>query len=163
MWITLLAMPLLAMAADKSPDESFYNNAAEGGLAEVQLSQLAQDKGQSPAVKEFGQMMIKDHTAANDKLKTIAAGKGVDLPTSPSMGQMATKTKLDMQSGDSFDKSYINTMIQDHRDTIKLFEKEVQTGQDADAKAFAKETLPKLHQHLAKIESIAKTAGVSVD
>jgi putative membrane protein len=129
----------------------------------VQLSQLAQDKGQSSAVKEFGRMMIDDHTAANDKLKSVAAGKGVDLPTSPSISQMATKTKLQLLSGDSFDKSYIKTMVSDHKDTIKLFQKEAQSGQDSSARAFAQATLPTLQTHLKKIESIAKTAGVSPD
>lgn len=160
-WITLVALPLMALAADKSPDESFYKDAAEGGMAEVELGQLAQDKGQSAAVKEYGKMMVHDHTAANDKLKSVAAGKGVDLPTSPGVGQMATKAKLQMLSGDSFDKSFIKTMVQDHEDTIELFQKEVSGGQDPDAKAFAKATLPTLHMHLKKIEAIAKTEGVS--
>jgi len=155
-------LPLMAMAAD-SPDESFYEGAAQGGLAEVQLGQLAQNKGSSQAVKDFGTMMIQDHTAANDKLKGIAAGKGVELPTSPSMSQMATKTKLEALSGNSFDKSYIDSMVQDHKDTIQLFKKEAQNGQDAEAKAFAKATLPTLHKHLKKIESIAKTSGVSTN
>jgi putative membrane protein len=162
-WMTLLALPVMAMAADKSPDESFYKDAAEGGIAEVQLGQLAQDKGQSPEVKDFGKMMVQDHTAANNKLKGVAAGKGVELPSSPGVGQMATKTKLEMLSGDSFDKSYIKGMVQDHKDTIKLFEKEAQSGQDPEARAFAKATLPTLHSHLKKIESIAKTAGVAAD
>src|ERR1700753_1870545 len=108
----MAALPLMALAADKSPDESFYDDAAQGGIAEVQLSQLAQEKGQSQVVKDYAAMMVKDHSAANDKLKTLAAGKGIDLPNSPSVGQLATKTKLNMQSGDSFDKSYIKAMLQ---------------------------------------------------
>lgn len=161
--MALAALPLVTMAANSSPDESFYKNAAEGGLAEVQLGQLAQDKGQSPAVKDFGKMMIQDHTAANNKLRSVAAGKGVDLPSSPSVGQVATKAKLEVLSGDSFDKSYIKSMVEDHKDDIKLFQKELQSGQDPDAKAFAKATLPTLRAHLTKIESIAKTSGVSLD
>jgi putative membrane protein len=159
----MLALPLAALAADKSPDESFYKDAAQGGLAEAQLGQLAQDKGQSAAVKAYGQMMVHDHTAANEKLTSVAARKGVDLPTSPGVGQMASKTKLQMLSGDSFDKSFIKTMVQDHKDTIELFQKEVSSGQDSDAKAFARATLPTLQSHLKKIEAIAKTAGVSAD
>ncbi|RYG88453.1 DUF4142 domain-containing protein, partial [bacterium] len=60
----LLLLPGLALGADKSPDESFYEKAAHGGLAEVELGQLAQEKGRSPDVKAFGAMMVKDHTAA---------------------------------------------------------------------------------------------------
>src|ERR1700760_2948323 len=102
----LLAGPI-AMAADKSPDESFYKKAAEGGIAEVEQGQLAQEKSGSAAVKDFGSMMVKDHSAANEKLKAIASKKGIDLPTSSSVSQMATKTKLQVLSGDTFDKSYV--------------------------------------------------------
>src|SRR3982074_2539969 len=88
-----LALPVLVFAAD-NPDASFYNKAAEGGMAEVELGKLAQDKSPTQSVKDFGAMMIKDHSAAYEKLKAIAEGKNIKLPTSPSVGQMATKTKL---------------------------------------------------------------------
>lgn len=163
MWMTLLSLPLVAMAADKSPDQSFYNNAAQGGMAEVQLGQMAEDKGQSAAVKDYGKMMVQDHTAANNKLKGIAAGKGVELPDTLSVSQMATRTKLKTLSGDSFDNSFIKSMVRDHKDAIKLFQKEAQSGQDPEAKAFAKSTLPTLQAHLKEIQSLATTAGVSPD
>src|SRR5579862_4462463 len=102
-----LALPLIAVAADKSPDESFYKKAAAGGISEVEQGKLAQDKGKDPAVKAFGAMMIKDHSAANQRLEGIAASKGIDLPTTSSTTQMATKAKLEALSGDTFDKSYI--------------------------------------------------------
>jgi putative membrane protein len=73
----------------------------------VELGQLAQEKSSNASVKEFGGMMVSDHTAANEKLKTIAASKNVKLPTSPSVEQMATKTKLQALTGDAFDKAYI--------------------------------------------------------
>src|ERR1700722_9542154 len=90
----LLAAAPLAVLAD-SPDTSFYKNAAEGGIFEVDAGNLATTKGNSQAVKDFGAMMVKDHSAANDKLKSIATTKGIDLPTSASVSQMATKAKLD--------------------------------------------------------------------
>lgn len=156
----LLATAPLAVLAD-SPDASFYKNAAEGGISEVADGNLATSKGNSQAVKDFGAMMVKDHSAANDKLKALAATKGVDLPTSASVSQMATKAKLDMLSGDTFDKSYIKSQVKAHRETIALFKKEVAGGQDADAKAFATGTLPTLHAHLKAITQVAADAGVS--
>jgi putative membrane protein len=104
---------------------------------------------------------VHDHAAANDKLKVIAARKGIELPTSPSASETATKGKLNMLWGDTFDKSYIRGMVKDHEDDIKAFEKEAQKGQDPDAKAFAVATLPTLREHLKKIRSIAAAAGVS--
>ena len=144
----------------ESPDSSFYKNAAEGGMSEVELGQLAQQKSTNPAVKQFGAMMVKDHTAANEKLKALAASKQVTLPDSPSLMQKASKTKLDMMSGDSFDKSYVKGMIEDHKTDIKEFQKEASEGKDPQAKAFATATLPTLQTHLQKIQSIAAAAGI---
>jgi putative membrane protein len=152
-----------AFAATKSPDESFYKKAAEGGMSEVELGQLAQSKGHSQAVRDFGAMMVKDHSAANDKLKAVAAKKGIDLPSGSGMAEKATKAKLDVLSGDTFDKSYIKGMVSDHEEDIKEFENEAQNGQDPDAKAFAKATLPTLKVHLKKIQAIAGEAGVEAD
>jgi putative membrane protein len=158
----LLVVPALAFAAT-NPDAKFYKKAAEGGIAEVELGNLAQKKSQNSSVQEFGAMMVKDHSAANDKLKSLAASKGVTLPTSASMSQGASKAKLEMLSGTSFDKSYIKGMIKDHKEDIAEFNKEATSGQDPDAKAFAASTLPTLKEHLQKIESIASTAGVKAD
>jgi putative membrane protein len=158
-----LALPLAVSAADSTPDLSFYKKAAEGGIAEVELGRLAQEKSSNPSVKEFGAMMVTDHTAANEKLKAVAASKNVKLPTSPSMEQMATKTKLQVLTGDAFDKSYIKTMTKDHEEDIEEFEKEATSGQDPDAKAYAAATLPTLQKHLKKIRQIAANASVKPD
>jgi putative membrane protein len=157
------ALPLVAGAANSTPDSSFYKKAAEGGMAEVELGKLAQEKSSNASVKEFGSMMISDHSAANEKLKTIAAAKNVKLPTSPSVGQMATKAKLEVLSGETFDKSYIKGMIEDHEEDIKEFKKEASSGQDPEAKAYAAATLPTLQTHLKKIQQIAASAGVKAD
>jgi putative membrane protein len=148
--------------AEENPDAAFYKKAAEGGIAEVQLGKLAQDKAPTPSVKEFGAMMITDHSAANDKLKAIASRKNIKLPTSPSVAQMATKTKLEVLSGAAFDKSYITGMVKDHEEDIKEFQTEADSGQDPDAKAYAVATLPTLRTHLKKIQAIAAAQGVDL-
>jgi len=157
-----LMVPFIAFAAD-NPDATFYKHAAEGGMSEVELGELAQQKSNSQSVKDFGAMMVKDHSAANDKLKSIAASKDVKLPISPSVGQTATKTKLKVLSGDTFDKSYVKGMIKDHQDDIAEFQKEAASGQDSDAKAFAKATLPTLQTHLKRIQSVAADMGINAD
>jgi putative membrane protein len=156
----LLALPMVAFAA-AMPDASFYKNAAEGGIAEVEAGRLAQDKGNSQQVKDFGAMMVKDHSAANEKLQALAASKNITLPTTASVGQMATKAKLDVLSGATFDKSYVKGQISAHRQTIALFRKEISSGQDADAKAFAVATLPTVRAHLKAITAIATDMGIT--
>jgi putative membrane protein len=149
-------LPPVALA--DSADSSFLKSAAEGGMSEVELGKLAQQKASNPAVKEFG--VIKDHTAAKDKLKALAASEQVSLPDSPSMMQKAFNAKLSMLSGDSFDKAYVKDMIDEHKDDIKEFQKEISGGKDPQARAFASATLPTLQTHLQTIESIAASAGI---
>lgn len=157
--VLLCSLPLAALAAD-SPDESFYKKAAEAGMAEVQAGHLAQEKGTSQAVKDFGAMMVNDHTAANNKLMKIASAKNIELPKGPGMMNKAKEKKADLKSGEGFDKDYIQGQIKAHEDTIELLQKEIESGKDADAQAFAKETLPKVKAHLDKINQIAASAGV---
>jgi putative membrane protein len=156
--MSFLLIGVAALAG--SPDASFMKSAAEGGMSEVELGQLAQQKASNPAVRDFGAMMVKDHTAANDKLKALAASEQVTLPDSPSLMQKASKAKLNMLSGDSFDKSYVKGMIDDHKEDIKEFQNEISEGKDPQARAFASATLPTLQMHLQKIQSIAASAGI---
>ena len=158
-WSVLLLLPLVAWGADATPDSSFYKKAAEAGIAEVAAGNLASEKATDPQVKDFGAMMVKDHSAANDKLAALAATKGVKLPTSASVGQMATQAKLKVLSGDTFDKSYVKGQIKAHQQTIALLRKEIASGQDAEAKAFAQSILPTVRAHLKAINRIAATEG----
>jgi len=160
LWL-LLATPVFAQAASETPDASFFKHAAEGGLAEVDAGNLAQSKGSSQAVKDFGAMMVKDHGAANQKLQAVASAQNITLPTSASILQMASEKKLELLSGDTFDKSYIKDQIKDHRSTIALFKREIANGTDPEAKDFATATLPVLQGHLRAIEKIAADAGVT--
>lgn len=156
----VLLLPIAAFSAE-IPDAKFYRDAAEGGLAEVAMGNLAQQKAQSPSVKEFGAQMVKDHSAANEKLKALAQSKNITLPGNPSVSEIEAKSKLQVLSGQSFDKSYIKGMIKDHEEDIAEFKKEATSGQDPDARAFANATLPTLEMHLKKIQAIAANAGVS--
>lgn len=155
-----LVLPFAAFSAD-IPDAKFYRDAAEGGLAEVAMGNLAQQKAHSPGVKAFGAQMVKDHSAANEKLHSLAQSKNITLPANPSVAETEAKSKLQALSGRSFDESYIKGMIKDHEEDIAEFKKEAANGRDPDAKAFASATLPTLQEHLKKIQSIAASAGVS--
>jgi putative membrane protein len=155
-------LPFVAIAAD-IPDLAFYRDAAEGGLAEVAMGNMAQQQAHSQSVREFGALMVKDHSAANEKLKAIAESKNITLPANTSVDEMAAKEKLKALSGSSFDKSYIKGMIKDHQEDIAEFKKEAASGRDPDARAFASATLPTLEAHLKKIQAIAAEAGVSAD
>jgi putative membrane protein len=153
--IALALAPMVAVAKD-NPDEDFYEKAAQAGIAEVQAGKDAQAQATSPAVKDFASMMVKEHTAANQKLMKIAASKGVKLPDEASLKQKAMKKKSDMKSGTDFDADYIASQVKAHEDTVELLQKEIDSGKDPEAKAFASETLPKVKMHLAHANKLAE-------
>jgi putative membrane protein len=135
-------------ATPASPDHQFAMKAASGGMSEVKLGQLAQDKGSNPAVKEFGQRMVEDHSKANDQLKGIASQNNINLPDSPSKTDEAEYTRLSKLSGKQFDDAYAKMMVSDHEKDIAEFRKESTSGQDTALKSFASKTLPTLETHL---------------
>jgi putative membrane protein len=156
--VSPLALAPLAFGAD-DPDAAFYKKATEGGIFEIDTGNQAAKASNNQQIKDFGSMLAADHTAANDKLKAIAASKNISVPSTASVGQMAHKAKLDVLTGDAYDKSFINTQIKAHEQTIALFKTEAASGQDADAKAFAAAALPTLRKHLKEARSIASQAG----
>src|SRR5689334_330838 len=138
-----------AMAQTKQADkdsQKFIKNAIEGDIAEVDVGKLAQEKGQSEAVKQYGAMLVKDHGEHKAKAEQVAKELGVTPPTGSTFGEKATYAKLKMLSGGSFDRSFAKSMVKDHRDDIKEYQKEASKN-DA-AGQLAKETLPTLRKHL---------------
>jgi len=129
-------------------DRQFVTKAAQGGQAEVELGQLAADKGQSQQVKDFGQKMVQDHSKANDQLKQIASQENIPLPSGLSAKDKALKDRLSKLSGAQFDLAYMQSMVQDHKEDIAEFQKEASNGKDQPVKQFAQQTLPTLQEHL---------------
>jgi putative membrane protein len=142
-----------------STDRNFIMKAAEGGMAEVQLGQLASQNGSSDDVKKFGQRMVDDHTKANDQLKQIAQSKGVQVPADLSAKDKAMKDKLSKMTGAEFDRAYMKDMVQDHTKDVSEFRKASTSAKDPDVKSFASQTLPTLEDHLKEAKSIAPAAG----
>jgi putative membrane protein len=137
-------------------DQEFLQKAAVGGLYEVQAGSLAQSKGQSEGVQSFGAMLVKDHSAANEELKALAASKGITLP---SKLPTAKQKRLEKISADQdFDKEFVKEVgLDDHMEDIRLFEKAGQNGDDVDVKAFAIKTLPTLKAHKEHAEGLKKS------
>jgi putative membrane protein len=143
-----------SMAAVDKDDAKFAVAAANGGMAEVELGQLAQQKAVNSEVKDFGAMMVTDHTKANNEMIALAKSKGITLPVAIDTDEQKVKDDLSSRSGAGFDKAYVRNMIDDHKKDIKEFENASQNCKDADLKAFAVKTLPILKMHLAAIQKI---------
>ena len=133
---------------------NFYTSAARGGMAEVEMSKLAQTKATNPEVKKFAQMMVSDHTKANTELKSLAKAKSVALPAELSSSHAAVFDELKGLSGADFDRTYVSEMVEDHEADVQLFEDQAKDDSDPEAKAFAASTLPTLRKHLEMIQGI---------
>jgi putative membrane protein len=138
-------------AADKA-SQKFISSAIQGDMAEVEDGKLAQEKGQSEAVKQFGAMLMNDHGEHKTKADQVANELGVKPPSGPSISQKATYAKLKMLSGASFDRSFATAMVKDHQHDIKEYQKEA--SKDDAAGKLAKETLPVLQKHLQTAQSL---------
>jgi putative membrane protein len=133
----------------------FAVKAANGGLMEVEAGKLAEDKGMSPRVKDFGAMMVKDHGEANNKLKSVASSLNIALPESVSNDAKKDIEKLDKKNGKDFDKAYVDMMVDDHEKDVAEFRKAADNCSDSTLREFARQTLPVLEKHLDSIKSIA--------
>ncbi|AKV08400.1 membrane protein [Pseudomonas fluorescens NCIMB 11764] len=140
-------------AAFAATSNDFVDKAAAGGIAEIETSRLALEKSASADVKEFANMMITDHSKANDELATIAKKHDIEVPDTTTLVKQAKEKILDMRD-ESFDAAYANNQVKAHEDTIELFKKEANTVTDdkvkgaTELKAFAQKMLPGLEKHL---------------
>ena len=164
----LFAQPALIQAQTgqaelASQDLQFAEEAAIGGLKEVTLGELAQQQAKDEQVVQFGQRMVQDHGQANEKLMAIAEQKGIELSQELPEDAQETYQELQQLSGAEFDQAYMDEMVTDHEEDVELFEKQAESGEDPDLRAFAKETLPILREHLQMAEDIQSELSAEVE
>ena len=151
----LAAGAAMAQTKQASKDsQKFIKEAIQGDIAEIDVGKLAQEKGQSDAVKQYGAMLVKDHGEHKAKAEEVASQLGVTPPTGSSVGSKATYAKLKVLSGTTFDRSFAKAMVKDHQEDIKEFKKE--SSQNDAAGKLAKESLPTLQKHLEAAQSLEK-------
>ena len=136
------------VSALSDADKEFVIKAAQGGLAEVAMGQMASEKAGNAAVKAFGQRMVTDHGKAGQELTALANTKGLAMPSDPGEKHKEAADHVAGLSGAAFDRMYMKHMVEDHEMDVKEFEKAAQSAQDADLKAWAAKTLPTLQDHL---------------
>ena len=132
----------------------FASRAAEGGMMEVELGQLASERAVSQRVKDFGAMMVKDHKAANEELKSVVGSLDISLPSMVSEGDKKEMDKLNKKNGKDFDKAYMNMMLDDHRKDVTEFRRAADKCSEQSLRDFASKTLPVLEKHLDSAKAI---------
>ena len=142
-------------------DSSFVRKAAEANYTEIQMGKLAQEKGTNPAVKDFGQRMVTDHTKAYDELKPIARKDNVTMPDRMNAKDQALYDRLSKLSGPQFDREYMRSMVKDHQSDVAEFQRESARAKDPDVRTYATNTLPVLQDHLRLAEDANTKVGAS--
>lgn len=151
----LLAVPCSRAETKLSPaDARFILAAAQGGMTEVKLGELAAQKGTRDDVKAFGQMMVKDHTAINDNLKALAAQKGMTLPERLDAKHQGTVDRMTALTGAEFDTAYVADMVKDHKMDAKEFKAESAQTKDTNIKDFVDKSIPIVGEHLKRISAM---------
>jgi putative membrane protein len=146
------------MAKTPTTAPEFVEHAAQDGMAEVALAQLALAKGQDADVKQFAQLMVDDHSKANQELTSLATAKGIKTPTDTDAKHKAAADRLSKLSGAAFDQAYIQGMVDDHDHAVTLFRGYAEGGDDPELKAWAAKKLPTLQNH----ERLAKTTATKI-
>jgi putative membrane protein len=161
--VCCLALCCFTASAQKHPakaapmtDQKFLDMAAQTDMLEAHLGQMAADQAANPAVKEYAQMLVTDHTADYQQLTALAAKAGLTVPTALDSAHNKMIAPFEKLKGAAFDAQYIHTMIAGHTEAIGVYTKESGDAQNADVKAYAGATLPALNKHLDSAKDLAK-------
>jgi putative membrane protein len=156
------SIPAVAWTASSSLDEQFFYDAAESGVAEVSDANLAKKRAADHAVQSYADQILKDQTAANDKLQSLAVSESVDIPGHPGLKQRAEHAKLDLVDTTKFSREYVQGEDKTLRNAIMLYEQEVSSGKDPMARSYAQDMLPMLKSRLEEIRRIAARIGANI-
>jgi putative membrane protein len=150
-----------------NPDQEFVTKAAQGNSAEVELGKIVAAKSKDPNVKQFAQMMVKDHTTALNELQELAQAKNLNFNDDLPDDAKSLQQKLSGDTGKQLDKDYMDGMVEDHQKDVQEFTDKSQNAKDPEVKQWASKTLPTLQKHLEKAQQIdtklnkGKTSGTS--
>jgi putative membrane protein len=163
--VALLTLALPAMvvaqgspsAAPSAETEKFVHTAANANAFEIQSSQIALQKTADEQVKDFANLMIKDHTRIGEEFKSIAQRQNLQLPKGFDSKSQSLLKRLQSESGTRFDRTYAPMMLKGHQQAVKLFRSYAQNGDDQQLKQWAQQTLPTLQEHLRRAEAIERS------
>jgi putative membrane protein len=157
------ASPAFAQSTSaKSPSSmttKFVTDAAMTDMTEIQEGRLAQDEAATPAYKDFGKMLVDDHTKSSQKLKTAASKSGATVPADLDAAHKKKVSEMQALSGAKFENKFKSEQVSGHQKAIKMYEDYAQKGDNADLKKFAQETLPTLNTHLQHAQALPKGAS----
>jgi putative membrane protein len=158
---TVGAAPAAAQQAGLAADSSFIQTAGSLGLLQVKLGKMAEKKGSSATVKDFGKRMVAEYSQANQELAAGAKQAAYPAPIILRQHQQIVD-RFSRMGGSSFDKNYMAEMVNDHGEAVRLFQQESKDGRVASLKQLASRMLPTVQQHLALATQTAGSVGADV-
>jgi putative membrane protein len=152
--------PVQAGAELGAADSYFVTQTSLGTPFQVDAGRIAETTGTTQAIRAYADLMVSSHVAVNDALVAILRTKGKTPP--PTLLQAAYATMvatLQHERGDRFDRDYVRGQVDYQNANVALYKYEIVYGTDADLKAFAQQTLPKIEDHLER--ALKLQAGLS--
>lgn len=142
--------------AGNTSDQAFVDLAAQTDMTEAHLGQLAQERGASQAVKDYGQMLTTDHTSDYAQLSSVATKAGLTVPKGIDAKHDKMIAQLEKLKGPAFDKQFSHAMVMGHETATSAYDKESRDGQNADLKAYATQAIPTLEKHKNAANDLVK-------
>lgn len=140
-----------AGAAKPVDDLSFVKMATESGRKEVASAKEALPQLKQPELKRIAEMLVSDHSGANERLAKIAETKGWPVPAPQVAAPPASGTAIG-----NFDAKWTADMIAGHERSVSLYRAQAQSGEDQDLRKYARDTLPTIERHLAELRRLQK-------
>lgn len=164
-WLRLLGLLLMGLALigftscedeDEAPNEpvsaqdrDFAVQATYANLAEIAMGQLALTEAEDESVRQFAEMMVTDHTKAQDELRYLAESYDLDIPDTLNNEQQAVYQTLEQLDGYSLDSAYISSQVVAHQQAQQIFQKQIDQGENPNILQYASATLPHISNHLS--------------
>jgi putative membrane protein len=159
----LFAVVIGVRAEDKKPaadqpfdDAAFVAMAASSGMHEVELGTIAKEKAKNENVKKFADTMVRDHTKANEELKTAAKAAGIPVPDKMSEKHQKHVEMFKNYKGDNFDADYLKHMVESHTQGLALFKRASKEAKSKELKDFATKFVPAVDAHLGVAKNLSK-------
>lgn len=152
--LIVLALTLAPATAFAASDPAFLTDAMKGDNSEVSIGKLAEQRATTPAARQYGAMLVQDHSAHRMKIVTLAQPMGVQPTMALSDDGMKARSTLRALHGSQFDAAFKQQMIDDHQQDIAKYQDQVKSAQSPKVRKLAQDTLPTLQKHLAAAQAL---------
>ena len=148
----------MVAAGPALPAQQFTDMVAASDMFEIQTGKLAETAGGSAAIKDFGKMLVTDHSKSSSMLKSAAAKTSpvVALPMVLPAELKAKMAALKATKGADFDKLFVEQQTEGHQKALDALKAYAAGGDQPSLKDFATTATPVVEGHLAKLQAMPR-------